>query len=407
MRILLVTPMPPRAEAPGAIPIVLHAELAALRKRHDVTLVTVAGDEPGEIEAVAELAESGIDVELVDRRPASAAMRRRRRLQLASTWARGRYPWRTAWFADPRVQQTIDRLTASRSFDLAVVEDNSMGVFRLPAKLPSVLTEHEVRRARAVDWRAGAPTNWPRWAFREADWRRWPEYQRSVWARFDRIQVFTERDAAAIGELAPALRERVRVTPFGIDVPAAVDPAREQPGLVLFVGNFTHPPNVDAACWLVADVMPRLRSLVPESRLLLVGGAADRIGHLAAADISVVADVDAVAPYLEQASVVVAPVRTGGGMRMKVLYALAAGKAVVTTPRGAEGLVPVGSEAPFVIAGDADGIATAVARLLDDDRLRRQLGARARSFVLEHYDTTAYARRLETVFDEVVGEHRS
>lgn len=407
MRILLVTPMPPRAEAPGAIPIVLHAELAALRKRHDVTLVTVAGDEPGEIEAVAELAESGIDVELVDRRPASAAMRRRRRLQLASTWARGRYPWRTAWFADPRVQQTIDRLTASRSFDLAVVEDNSMGVFRLPAKLPSVLTEHEVRRARAVDWRAGAPTNWPRWAFREADWRRWPEYQRSVWARFDRIQVFTERDAAAIGELAPALRERVRVTPFGIDVPAAVDPAREQPGLVLFVGNFTHPPNVDAASWLVADVMPRLRSLVPESRLLLVGGAADRIGHLAAADISVVADVDAVAPYLEQASVVVAPVRTGGGMRMKVLYALAAGKAVVTTPRGAEGLVPVGSEAPFVIAGDADGIATAVARLLDDDRLRRQLGARARSFVLEHYDTTAYARRLETVFDEVVGEHRS
>ena len=407
MRILLVTPMPPRAEAPGAIQIVLHAELAALRKRHDVTLVTVAGDEPGEIEAVAELAESGIDVELVDRRPASAAMRRRRRLQLASTWARGRYPWRTAWFADPRVQQTIDRLTASRSFDLAVVEDNSMGVFRLPAKLPSVLTEHEVRRARAVDWRAGAPTNWPRWAFREADWRRWPEYQRSVWARFDRIQVFTERDAAAIGELAPALRERVRVTPFGIDVPAAVDPAREQPGLVLFVGNFTHPPNVDAACWLVADVMPRLRSLVPESRLLLVGGAADRIGHLAAADISVVADVDAVAPYLEQASVVVAPVRTGGGMRMKVLYALAAGKAVVTTPRGAEGLVPVGSEAPFVIAGDADGIATAVARLLDDDRLRRQLGARARSFVLEHYDTTAYARRLETVFDEVVGEHRS
>jgi glycosyltransferase involved in cell wall biosynthesis len=398
--------MPPRPEARGAIPIVLHAELAALRERHDVTLVTVAGDEPGELEAVSVLAGSGVDVHMVDRTRASAA-RRRRRFQLASTWARGRYPWRTAWFADPRVQQTIDSLTESQSFDLAVVEDNSMGVFRLPAELPSVLTEHEVRRPRAVDWRCGAPANWPRWAFHEADWRRWPAYQRSVWSRFDRIQVFTERDAAVIAELAPHLRERVRVTPFGIDAPPAADPAREQPGLVLFVGNFTHPPNVDAACWLVDGVMPRLRALVPGSRLLLVGGAADSIDHLAAADVDVVADVDALAPYLEEASVVVAPVRTGGGMRMKVLYALASGKAVVTTPRGAEGLVSAGSEPPFVLADDADGIANAVARLLGDDRSRRQLGARARSFVLEHYDTSAYARRLETVFDELIAErHR-
>jgi polysaccharide biosynthesis protein PslH len=407
VRILLLTPMPPRPEAPGAIPLVLHAELAALRERHDVTLVTVVGDEAGEREAVSDLAASGLDVHMVDRRPTSAAMRRRRRWHLASTWARGRYPWRTAWFADPHVQDTVDRVNASRKFDVAAVDDNSMAIFRLPSQLPTVLTEHEVRRARAVDWRTGPPADWAHWAFREADWRRWPEYQRSAWRRFDRIQVFTQRDADAVVELAPDLLGRVRVTPFGIDVPEAVDPALARPGVVLFVGNFTHPPNVDAARWLVDEVMPRLRSLVAGSRLVLVGGAAGLIEHLAAPDVEVVADVDAVAPYLSMASVVVAPVRTGGGMRMKVLQALASGKAVVTTARGAQGLAVSGAEPPLVIAEDAEAIAIAAADLLQDEARRRLLGSRARDFVLAQHGLDAYARRLEVVYEEAIAAHRA
>jgi polysaccharide biosynthesis protein PslH len=282
-----------------------------------------------------------------------------------------------------------------------------MAIFRLPSQLPTVLTEHEVRRARAVDWRTGPPADWAHWAFREADWRRWPEYQRSAWRRFDRIQVFTQRDADAVVELAPDLLGRVRVTPFGIDVPEAVDPALARPGVVLFVGNFTHPPNVDAARWLVDEVMPRLRSLVAGSRLVLVGGAAGLIEHLAAPDVEVVADVDAVAPYLSMASVVVAPVRTGGGMRMKVLQALASGKAVVTTARGAQGLAVSGAEPPLVIAEDAEAIAIAAADLLQDEARRRLLGSRARDFVLAQHGLDAYARRLEVVYEEAIAEHRA
>ncbi len=241
--------------------------------------------------------------------------------------------------------------------------------------------------------------------FAEADWRRWPAYQRSVWRRFDLIQVFTERDAAAVAELAPDLLDRVRVTPFGIDVPEALDTAQEEPGLVLFVGNFTHPPNVDAALWLVSEIMPRLRTLVPGVQLVLVGGeAAKRIASLARDDVQVVADVDAVEPWLEAASVVLAPVRTGGGMRMKVLQALASGKAVVTTPRGAEGFRLDGSEPPLVTADDADGIATATARLLEDKPLRRALGLRARRYAVEHHSGAAYARRLERVYAEAIAE---
>jgi polysaccharide biosynthesis protein PslH len=123
--------------------------------------------------------------------------------------------------------------------------------------------------------------------------------------------------------------------------------------------------------------------------------------------VEVVADVDAVAPYLSMASVVVAPVRTGGGMRMKVLQALASGKAVVTTARGAQGLAVSGAEPPLVIAEDAEAIAIAVADLLQDEARRRLLGSRARGFVLAQHGLDAYARRLEVVYEEAIAEHRA
>jgi glycosyltransferase involved in cell wall biosynthesis len=406
VRILLVTPMPPRAEAPGAIPLVLHAQLVGLRDRHELTLVTVA-TETGELDAAREAKHSGLDVHVVDARQPHGIERWQRRWRLAGTWARGRHPWRTVWFADPRVQEAIDRLTSSQEFDLAAVEDNSMGVFRFPPTLPIVLTEYEVRRPRPVDWRFGPPGDWLRSGFRELDWRRWPAYEREVWRRCDLLQVFTERDAGSVAEIAPDLRGRIRVTPFGIELPEGADPAREQPGTLLFAGNFTHPPNVDAACWLAAEVMPLLRTRV-DARLLVVGPQApESVRALTERDVDVVGEVPAIFPYLERASVVLAPVRTGGGMRMKVLNALAAGKAVVTTSRGAEGLTLGVDDPPLAIADDAQGVADETARLLADARARRALAERAREFAARHYSADAYGRRLEAVYEEVVASRRA
>lgn len=409
MRILLVTPMPPRRDAPGAIPMVLDAQIAGLRHRHELTLVTVVGDEPGELEAVDALRVSGVEVIAVDaRRPAAAGARWRRRWRLASTWATTGNPWRTVWFAAPGVQHAIDRVTRLQPFDLIAVEDSSMGVFRFPTDVPRVLTEHEVRRPRPTDWRCGSPANWPSWAFRELDWRRWPAYQLRVWRHFDVVQVFGQRDAAAVAAIAPDVLARLRVTPFGIDLPERADPAREVPGTVLFMGNFAHPPNVDAARWLVAEIMPSLRACYPGVRVLLVGrGSSHHAGHLASDDVLLLGEVPTIAPQLDAAAVVVAPVRTGGGMRMKVLRAMACGKAVVTTPRGAEGFMLGDVEPPFVIAGDADAFAAATADLLSDIESRRALAERAAAFVTEHYSAEAYGRRLEAVHQEAVTRRRS
>jgi polysaccharide biosynthesis protein PslH len=400
MRILIVAPVPPDPDGAGAIPILLHAQLAGLRERNEVTVVTAVGDEPGEGEAVAKLAAAGVRVHAADRRQPRAAGRRwRRRLRLARAWLGGT-PWRAAWFADPGVQRILDRLGASESFDVAVVEDSAMAGFRLPAGAATVLTEHEVLRPRRTDWRAGAPSRWPAWAWNELDWRRRHRFQREAWGRFDRVLAFTGRDARAIAELRPDLAGRVAVSPFGLAVPPAADATAEIADSLVFSGNFTHQPNRDAAEWLADEIVPALRRLRPEAHLRLVGNAAAALRSRSGAGIEVIPNPVAVEPYIESAAVVLAPVRTGGGMRMKVLQALAAGKAVVTTERGAEGFDCFDEEPPLRVAETADQFAAAAAELLGDEQARRALGRQAREFAERRLSPAAWAKRLEAVYED-------
>ncbi|MGN6217182.1 MAG: glycosyltransferase [Solirubrobacterales bacterium] len=401
MRVLLVVPVPPQADGAGAIPVLLHAELLGLRQRHEVTLVTALGDEPGEAEAVERLGDE-VETHVADRRrPPPGGRRRRRQLRMAASWARGRWPWRTVWFAEPGIQRILDRLGAERSFDVVAVEDSAMSVFRYPAGVPTVFTHHEVLRPRPVDWHPGGPRNWPGWAFGELDWRRWARFQPEAWRRFDRVQVFSRRDADAVAELAPDVAPRLRVNPFGLVLSPRANPAREVAGTILFVGNFAHPPNRDAAVWLAREILPTVLERRPEARLRIVGsGPTAEVRGLAAPQVELVADAPSVLPHLEEAAVVMAPVRTGGGMRMKVLQAMAAGKAVVTTGRGSEGYTGFGAEPPLAVADGEAEIAAATAALLADDAARLRLGERAREFAERHHSPEAWAERLTAVYEE-------
>ena len=113
-----------------------------------------------------------------------------------------------------------------------------------------------------------------------------------------------------------------------------------------------------------------------------------------------IADAPSIEPHLAAAAVVLAPVRTGGGMRMKVLEALASGKAVVTTSRGAEGFTGLEPEPPLVVADDADWIATATAGLLADPVSGASWARAPPSSPKRHYSPAAWAARLEAVYEE-------
>jgi glycosyltransferase involved in cell wall biosynthesis len=282
------------------------------------------------------------------------------------------------------MQHLLDHLLDQQGFDLIHVEDIGTGNYRYQKRIPSVLTEREVGRSLP------------------GCGREWQQVQPTIWREFDRIQVFTPHDAAAIQAVAPELFDRVRINPFGIDIPEEADSRLEEPDTTVFVGGFNHPPNVDAALWIGNEIMPLLRPLRPGIRLTIVGSYPTKpVRALASDDIIVTGRVPAIEPYLERAAVVLAPVRLGGGMRVKVLQAMAMGKAVVTTPLGAEGLLGPRDALPLAIGETAEEIAIATTSLLASREERHALGRRARASVKDHHSWSAYATRLEAIYAEL------
>ncbi|MBI3952202.1 MAG: glycosyltransferase [Acidobacteria bacterium] len=402
MRILMVTSMLPYPESMSGGALVMYGQLTGLAARHDVTLATFAGADPAEEKAIDGLRASGIDVHYVWRSWPVGIDRWRLRLRDAIGWLQGGCPLRTMQFYDPRMQHLLDRLLNEQRFDLLQVEDNAMANYGYRMQGPIVLTEHEVRPALSSDPRDQLNANWIGRILTNAERRRWHQYQRAIWRRFNRIQVFTPRDAQMIRTMAPELAECVRVNPFGVEIPAEADPSGEEAGTIMFVGGFGHPPNVDAALWLGSEIMPRLRAYWPGVRLIIVGSHPTKaVEALACDDITVTGRVPAVEAFLRRAAVVLAPLRTGGGMRVKVLQAMALGKPVVTTPIGAEGLANTGGRLPLAIAEDAEGIARTTAALLGSENARHALGCRARAFVAQHHSWPAYAQRLEAIYAEL------
>jgi glycosyltransferase involved in cell wall biosynthesis len=165
--------------------------------------------------------------------------------------------------------------------------------------------------------------------------------------------------------------------PLAAPVPErAADPRGADPPELLFVGSFVHPPNLDAALYLARDLFPRLRARMPALRLALVGAdPPERLRALAGDGVEVAGWVPDLAPRLDRAALVVAPLRRGGGMRVKTAEALAAGKAVVGSPLAFEGLdVEPGTHAAF--ATGAEEFVAAAGRLLADPERRARMGPR-------------------------------
>jgi glycosyltransferase involved in cell wall biosynthesis len=404
MRILLVTPSPPSPAAPSAVPVVAWAQLRGLSARHTVTVVTLAGPDPRELEALARLREAGFEVHAIERRDTSARDRAARWLRNAARWAALRRPMYVVWHHEPALQRLIETLCREEAFDVVHVNDSAMGQYAYDTRAPRLLVEIEARAPRAIDWTGWLRGNWYRGIMDEADWHFWRAYQRRVWRAFDRIEAFTRRDVETVARLAPEAATRLHVNPFGIELPAAVDPTLEEEGTIAFVGTYTHAPNVDAARWLALEVMPHLRASVPNARLDLYGGdPRGALADLARADVRVHGFVPAIEPAIARAAVIAAPVRLGGGQRMKVLQAMAMTKAVVTTPRGADGIVSDDDAPPLAIAESAESVAARIAELLGDPARRRALGARARATAEAHHSAAAYGARLEAAYTELLG----
>ncbi|MFN2538851.1 MAG: glycosyltransferase, partial [Mycobacteriales bacterium] len=218
--------------------------------------------------------------------------------------------------------------------------------------------------------------------------------ERRIVASFDSVIAVSDQDARLLGT-------RVAVVPNGVDVERFSVTPLPRAARVVMTGTLGYLPNVDGIHWLVSEVWPRVRQVIPEATLELVGK--DPFPTVAALEgrdgVRVIADVPEIGPYLRRARVAVVPLRIGSGTRLKALDAMAAGRPVVGTAIGLEGLnIRDGREA--IVADDPESFANAVVALLRDDDLAQRLVAAGRAFVEENHD---WARIGDVFAAHVIG----
>jgi glycosyltransferase involved in cell wall biosynthesis len=353
--------------------------LVRLSERHQIALLYLrAADEPAIDERIVDRSDVAEEV------PRPIAGRSRLalwywRLRLLTRLACGRPLWVSSWATDSFAARAR-QLAKTWQPDVAHLAFHIMGQYvssleGCPA--PRILIDFEAGTRAAPFLRDSPPSI--RRLMHFFDRLAWQRFERALLKRVDSVVVFTEGDRRALADLG-------RTTPIvrislGTEIaPQPLDPVGRKPSHLLFVGNFCHPPNVDAALRLTDGIFPEVKRHYPDSELWIVGESPPTaIRNRASRSVVVTGGVPDVEPYLDDAAVVVVPLRSGGGMRVKVLEALAAGKALIASPLAVEGL-DVTDGRQLLLAETDEEFGKRIVELLGAPARRAELGASARAW---------------------------
>jgi glycosyltransferase involved in cell wall biosynthesis len=409
MKILLVTPYVPHRDAGhGTATIVSQYVRHMASAGHEVGVVTFTHHER-EHALVAELRRHCVFVETVPYGLSSMARLWARLKSLATAT-----PLVIPLFSNRAMRETLRRVLAAHRFDVVQIDTTQLGQYRdlVPPGIPTVLLEIDVIM-KPLRRRWEHASGLIRRAHYHREWRNMCRYETRLCGRFDLVYTVTDDDRRLLLSQDPAIR--VAVFRVGADAPLfEIAPRPEGGAVLLFIGAFMHPPNVDGVLWFHRDVLPRIRAKRPDVSVRLVGGSPPPAVTALGADPRVELCGGVTGPkngpagqrrdvgtYLASADVCVVPLRLGGGIKMKLIEMLAAGCAVVTTSVGAEGIrIRHGEEA--LVADEPGAFADAVLSLLDDAALRARLGREARALARRDHDWTRNMSAVEADLQALV-----
>lgn len=317
----------------------------------------------------------------------------------------------------PQFLGALSSLLSQRDYDVVQAEGIELGRYLLAPRHDSgrgpllAFDDHnaehllQLRAARASSRQL---QQWPLAAYSLIQAQRLRALERRLLRRCDVTFCVSPDDAAALRRLDPLAAPVV--APNGVDTdyfaPQAAPPDGPRIDL-LFSGTLDYRPNVDAIAWFARRVWPRLAAQRPRLRIALVGRSpAPLVREIARQyGFSVTGAVADDRPYFAAATVYLLPMRFGGGVRLKLLNALAMGRAVVTTSAGREG-TGVEDAVHVLVADNATAFAAAVERLLDDAPLRARLGAAGRAYVQARHHWPTIVNRIEAGYEQAARRRR-
>ncbi|MBN2185756.1 MAG: glycosyltransferase [Candidatus Krumholzibacteriota bacterium] len=227
--------------------------------------------------------------------------------------------------------------------------------------------------------------------------------EKEAYARFKTILTVTDKDTQILKREYVDRKKQISTLPISLDLEEFSGKGRSRAkDRLLITGTHISDFNRDALRYFILDVMPELRKRRPSVYLVVTGSilAEDR-AFLSGADIEYTGYVEDLAACLAEAAVMVLPLRFGGGIRIRMLEAAAAGTPVVSTPKGVEGMgLTSGKE--YLEAESPHEMADSIIRLLDDPVLAGSIGRNARAWVEKHYSRADYPERLEALLRDIM-----
>lgn len=387
MKVLLVSPKPPWPPVDGGTFSIARMAVGLAAAGHAVhVLSTATPKHPG-----GGIIPSGVSAETV----AVDTSIRPFRL-LASLAARA--PYATSRFASGAFSSRLDALLGEAEWDVVQLEGlgtyPSAGPVRRASRARLVVRAHNVEHAlfRARAKRAKNPVVA---AFLQLEARRVERLERETWRLAHGIAAISPEVAAAC---AAETRVPVATLPVGVEVPAEPPPIGD-PAAILHLSAMDWWPNREGLAWFLSEVWPCVRAVSPGATLRLAGrGMGEFARGLRIGGVLVEGEVPDAAAFLRSGAILVVPLLSGSGVRVKIVEAMAEGRAVVATPRAVEGLGGAVPGEHLLVGDGAEGLAAALLLVLGDAALVARLGEAAWKFASERFSAPVVARDLTAFY---------
>lgn len=395
-RILLVAPFPYSESAGQGGATVCARSLALLRQAFDVGMVCFSMGSTEDRRAENELQGELAHFESV---PMSITKPKVARAKLLSLLLQ---PEHTHYFNVPAMHEALNRAIDRFRPDFVIYQFPQMAQY-LPRNEVSYKKIVDVQDAYSVSWFRRACTSGPSLTkiYAYLQWLGWIQYERQHYSSADQVWTLSAQDKFGLSAYSPSLNPLVMGLP--LDTPAPSLPpliSQQAPNpdngpCIGFICSFGHPPNVEALMFLNQQIAPRIQHTHPSLRFLIAGrNPPQALVSSAPSNVSFLGFVDSLPDFYASCDLVVAPLLSGGGIKIKVAEALAYGKALVATSIGVEGL-DIEHGRHFLLANSAEDFVAQIQKLLSDPALRQHLQAQANLAAQDRLNGQTWLNRVK------------